>query len=111
MPVLAICLILFAGQLNTLQPKPVVHLQPHKNSIEVGFDGSLLELINAPPIIHLPKFPPKPNAHGGPWFVEVKNMGPASVTITNDTTHFETPIRVGQTVQIKSSGSEYLLKR
>ncbi len=104
-------LILFGGQLNTLQPKAVVHLPPHKNAIEARFDRDLVELINAPEVVHLPVLPPKPDANGVPWSVEVKNLGPAQVTISNDMNHFKTLIQVGETLQIQSTGSQYVLKR
>ncbi len=110
MRILFMGVILFAIQLNTLQSRPVVHLQPHRNAIEVGWNGSLLELIHAPPIVHLPKLPPKADAQGVPWSVEVKNLGPSPVTITNETTHFDTRVSVGQSIRIKSSGTAYLLK-
>jgi hypothetical protein len=106
----AIC-ILAAGQLMSLQPKQVVYLPPHKNAIEVRFNGCVLELINSPGVIHLPANPPRPNAKGEEWSIEVKNFGPRPVTITGDKTHFNTVIRVGQTLRIDSNGSEYLLKR
>lgn len=109
MRILSVGLILFAYQMNTLQPKPVVHLQPHRDSIEMDFNGDLVELINAPPIVHLPIMPPKPDAQGIPWSVDVKNLGPLPVSITNDTTHFDVRVRVGQTIRIQSFDSEYRL--
>lgn len=109
MRVFAIGLLLYAAQLNNSQPQTVVHLQPHKDAIEARFDGSLVELINAPQIVHLPVKPPKPDQQGLQWAVAVKNLGPSVVTITNDITHFETEIRVGQTIRIKSTGFEYRL--
>jgi hypothetical protein len=108
---LAFSLALFAGQLINMQSRPVVHLQPHKNTIEAGFDGSLLDLINAPAAVYLPPFPPKSNALGEPWSIDVRNLGPARVTISDGKAHFATEVNVGQTVHIYSNGTAYLLKR
>ena len=108
---LTIGFILFLAQLNPLQPRPVVHLQPHKSVIEARFNGDSVELINAPDIVHLPVSPPKPDSQGIPWSVEVKNLGPNPVTILNKITHFRVLIHVGQTLHIQSSGSKYVLKR
>jgi hypothetical protein len=104
-------LSLFVGQLNSLAPEPVVHLAPHKNSIDTAFDGSLLELINAPSVIYLPSFPPKPNMQGDLWTIGIKNLGPAAVTVSGIKTPFKTQLSVGQTVHIVSNGTVYLLKR
>jgi hypothetical protein len=47
MKVLLILLALFVAQQNSLQDRTVVHLRPHRNTIENDFGGKLLELINA----------------------------------------------------------------
>lgn len=103
--------ILSAVQLMSLQPGKVVHLAPHTNFIEEGFNGCTVELIDAPDSIHLPVQPPKPGSDGTQWAVVVKNFGPRPVRITNDQTHFDTVINVGQTLRIFSNGSNYILKR
>jgi hypothetical protein len=110
MKALPIFLALFAGQMNTLQEKPVVHLYPNHNYIEAAFGGKLVELINAPKLIYLPPSPPKQDSQGGPWIVDAKNMGPGTVTVV-DKTQFSVQISVGQTVHIYSNGSAYSLKR
>jgi hypothetical protein len=104
-------LVLLGGQLITMQSRPVTHLQPHKNMIEPGFGGSLVELMNAPVVIYLPPSPPKEDAQGVPWSVDVKNLGPVSVMITSTKSHFQTVVGIGQTVHIDSNGVTYLLKR
>jgi hypothetical protein len=107
---LLLSLAFFVAQMNTLQEKPVVHLGPHSDAVQIDFGGKLLELINAPAIIRLPKTPPKPDEEGKPWAVRIKNLGPNGVTVA-DTGHFKAQINVGQTVQIYSNGAEYLQKR
>jgi hypothetical protein len=106
MRILFLCFVLFAGQMNSLQDKPVVHLKPHSTHIEIGFGGSLLELANASPIIDLPSRPPKTDMKNRPWSVDIKNFGPGVVTV-NGPGQFSVAIEVGQTVHISSNGSIY----
>lgn len=101
-------LALFAGQMNPLQDQHVVHLRPHQDNIPVEFGGRLLELMNAPMVIQLPQLPPKPDLHGFPWSIDIKNLGPARVTVAGNAL-FGVQIRVGQTVHIKSTSRGYSL--
>jgi hypothetical protein len=110
MKALLISLALLTGQMMSMQERPVVHLKPHSDLIEVGFAGSRLELQNAPEYLHLPKFPPKPDGQGNQWFVDIKNFGP-HVVMVDDPEHFKAPVAVGQTVHIFSDGTMYYLKR
>lgn len=110
MKALLMSLAFFASQMITMQNKPVVHLKPHKDGIDVSFAGSILELQNAPPHLHLPEYPPKPDAQGNQWTVDIKNFGPGVVTIV-DKEHFSTTILLNQTVHIYSNGNAYFLKR
>lgn len=103
-------ILLLGGQLISMQSRPVIHLQPHKNTIEARFGGDLVELLNAPAVIYLPQAPPRVDGHGAPWSVEVKNMGPASVVVIATQVQFQAAIRAGQTVHIDSNGATYLLK-
>jgi hypothetical protein len=98
-----------AGQTNTLQDKQVVHLQPHSNVVRSDFGGKLLELLNAPAVISLPMAPPRRDAQGLPWSVDIRNMGPGAVTVVG-TSQFSSRIIVGQTVQVVSNGTSYSLK-
>ncbi|MFZ0747571.1 MAG: hypothetical protein WAM85_24415 [Terracidiphilus sp.] len=100
---------LFAGQAMILQDKPVVHLKPHTDIILQAFGASLLELSQAPQIVYLPAPPPKPDANGNQWTIDVKNFGPLPVTVA-DKGGFSTPVAVGQTIHILSNGSKYILK-
>ena len=103
-----ICLALISGQLNALQEKPVVHMQPHRSAVDIGFGGTLLELINTPGVLSLPIVPPKADSKGDPWSVDIKNLGPGAVTVVGRA-QFSVQIKVGQTVHIYSSGTAYLL--
>ena len=102
------CLALLVGQMNTLQDKPVVHLREHQSTIDAEFGGDLLELINAPSVVHLPVRAPKLDSRGKPWTVDVKNFGPGAVTVVGKT-QFNVQINVGKTVHIRSDGVVYSL--
>lgn len=106
MKTILMCLALFLGQMNTLQDKPVVQLREQQGFIKVEFGGDLVELINAPKTIELPKSPPTPDSQGKSWSVDVKNLGPGTVTVV-DKAQFSVQVSVGQTVHIKWNGSEY----
>jgi hypothetical protein len=99
---------LLAGQMNTMQQKPVVHLRPHGNVIENHFGGKLLELIDAPAVVQLPQVPQKLDDEGNPWCVDVKNFGPNPVTIVGKG-KFSVQVNVGQTTHIYSNGDKYSL--
>jgi hypothetical protein len=109
MKTLLVSLALFISQMNTLQDKQVVHLLPHRDSIEVGFGGQRLDLINAPKVINLPATPPKQDSQGNPWSVDVRNLGPSVVTVVGKP-QFSIHINVNQTVHIYSNGRAYSLK-
>lgn len=102
-------LILFAGQAITMQDKPVVHLKPHSDTIDPTFRGSLVELINAPATVYLPGSLPASDANGNPWTVDVKNLGPAAVTIVGKQ-NFNATVSVNQTIHIRVNGPGYVLK-
>jgi hypothetical protein len=102
-------LVFVAFQAMTLQDKPVVHLRPHSDLIELAFGGSLLEIDHGPQVVHLPKFPPRPDADGDQWTIDVKNFGPAPVTIEG-VFQFSVQVGVNQTIHIYSNGRAYLLR-
>jgi hypothetical protein len=105
MKTLLIYLALFAGQYNTLQDKPVVRLHPHQDFIPVEFGGDLVELKNAPPQVQLP--PPRlVDSHGRPWSIDVRNLGPGTVTIVGKA-QFRVEVPVGHSVSIKVTDAGY----
>jgi hypothetical protein len=101
---------LFAGQMNTLQDKPVVHLRAHQDFIPVEFGGDLVVFANGPTVVHLPNIPPKLDSQRMPWSVDLKNLGPGPVTIVGKA-QFTVQVNVNRTVQIKSDGTAYSLIR
>jgi len=110
MAALYILMALFIGQINAQQSRQAVHLQPHRAAIDSRYGGKMLELINSPPVLTLPTVPPKQDSQGRQWSVDVKNLGPGSVTITGKPA-FSVSIDPNQTVHIYSNGDRYLLKR
>ena len=109
MKLLLIAALVLGGQMISHQDKPVVHLRPHTDTIDAAFGGSILELSQSPPVIHLPAPPPKPDADGNQWAIDVKNCGPSAVTIA-DRANFSVVAGIGQTVHIDSNGAIYFLK-
>jgi hypothetical protein len=101
---------LLAGQMITRQSKPIVRLKPSQAVISSADGGKLVELLNSAATINLPGQPPKVDAQGNPWGVDVKNFGPQAVNIVGNTS-FTTKVNVNQTVHIYSSGSTYILKQ
>jgi hypothetical protein len=100
-----ICLALFAAQYNTLQDKPVVRLPPHQDSIPSEFGGDLVELKNAPPQVQLPPLHLL-DSHGHPWLIEVRNLGPGTVTIVGKA-QFHVEVPVSHSVSIKATIAGY----
>lgn len=100
------CVALFAGQMNTLQDKPVVRLRAHQDFIPVEFGGDLVVLANGPTVVHLPNLPPTLDSQRRPWSVDLKNLGSSTVTIVGKA-QFTVQVDVDRTVQIKSNGTAY----
>jgi hypothetical protein len=109
MKVFLILIALVLGQMNTLQERQVVHLQPHSGAIRTDFGGKLLELLNAPAVIYLPMAPPKLDSQGNPWSVDIRNLGPGAVTVVG-ASQFSAHIIVGQTIHVLGDGRAYSLK-
>jgi hypothetical protein len=82
MKTLLVCIAVIIGQMNTLQTKQVAHLPPHRDTIQADFGGKLLELVNAPTIVHLPTTPPKLDPQGQPWSIDIGNLGPGATTVS-----------------------------
>jgi hypothetical protein len=109
MKLLLVCVALILSQTNTVQERQVVHLQPHSGAIRTDFGGKLLELLNAPAVVYLPMAPPKLDAFGNPWSVDIRNLGSAAVTVVG-ASQFSSRIIVGQTIHVISNGRSYFLK-
>lgn len=106
MKTILLSLAIFFGQMNTLQDKPIIHLRPRQNIIQPEFGGHLVELINPPEFVQLPKVPPAVDARGKQWSIDVKNLGPGTATIVGNS-QFSIEVKSGRTVSIQSNGSGY----
>jgi hypothetical protein len=109
MKALLISVAVFIGQMNTLQSKQVVHLQPHSGVIRTEFGGKRLELLDAPAIIYLPMAPPKLDSQGNPWSVDIRNLGPGVVTVVG-TSQFSARIISNQILHVFWNGTSYSTK-
>ncbi len=106
---LLLCAAIIAGQMITLQDRPVVHLAPNRSSISGDFGGKILELINAPAMVSLPADPPRLDSKGKPWSLDIRNLGPAQVTIMGKQ-HFSVSVSVGRTVHVVWNGTMYAVR-
>jgi hypothetical protein len=109
MKTLILYLAFFSGQMNTLQGKPVVRLQPHRDFIPIEDGGDIVELNNGSREVYLPKLPPKADLQARPWSIDVRNLGPTSVIVLGNGL-FSVRIDAGKTLSIYSNGSAYSLK-
>jgi len=109
MKALLVSVVVFIGQMNMLQQKRVVHLQPHSGVIRADFGGKLLELRNAPTIVYLPMSPPKLDFQGNLWSIDIRNLGPEVVTVVG-TSQFSARIIPNQTLHVFSNGTAYSTK-
>ena len=100
-----IYLAFFVGQYNTLQDKPVVRLHPHQDLIPMEYGGDLVELKDAPPQVQLPPLHLL-DSHGRPWAIEVRNLGPGTVTIVG-VAQFHVQVPVHNTVSIQATKDGY----
>lgn len=105
MKTVLIYLAFFVGQYNTLQDKPVVRLHPHQDLIPMEYGGDLVELKDAPPQVQLPPLHLL-DSHGRPWAIEVRNLGPGTVTIVG-VAQFHVQVPVHNTVSIQATKDGY----
>lgn len=99
-------LVLSAGQAIPVEHRQIVHLQLRSNFLQAEFGGKRVELLNSPPVLYLLALPPKLDSQGSPWSVDVVNLGPREVTVL-DKVRFRVQVGVGETVHIRSNGTEY----
>jgi hypothetical protein len=98
----------FIGQM-AMQDTPVVRLNSNRAAIQAQWGGMRVELINAPSYVFLPLPPPATDSLGHAWQIQIKNLGPAEVTVSAKS-GFSAKIGVGRTVHIASDARSYALK-
>ena len=97
------------AQMQTLRARPVVRLPASQVVLGANVGGMSLELLNASPILNLPSRPPKLDAQGRPWAIDVNNLGPRLVTVVGPA-QFSVAVHVKGLVHIYSNGSRYGLR-
>jgi hypothetical protein len=100
-----IYLAFFVGQYNTLQDKPVVRLLPHQDVIPQEYGGDMVELMNSAMQVQLPPLRLL-DSHGRPWAIEVRNLGPNTVTIVGGA-QFHVEVPVHHTVSLRATVAGY----
>jgi hypothetical protein len=82
MKLFVLMMVLFAGQLNGPQNGSILRLSgSHDTSIPATAGGQVVELLNVPMSVSLPRPVPKRDAQGNAWWVEVKNIGSNDVSV------------------------------
>jgi len=75
----------------------------------------MVELLHAPPLVHLPYPPPTSDALGNNWYVDVRNLGPNDVTLEetapsgNMSPQFTVLLHPKDVVRVRVAGSTYLV--
>jgi hypothetical protein len=82
--------------------REIVHLPSGKSVILSTYGGKLVELTNASAEVYLPSKIQNAGQQG--WDVEIRNLGPHSVTITNGV-QFSTIVHPGETATVALRGS------
>ena len=99
------CIALFMGQSDTSQ-HGVIRLPPHTSKISVSDGGKTVELLDAAPIVYLPQQPPHMSFNGLPWYVDVRNLGPGSVTLQGNN-NFAVHLLPNGTVHVRTVATGY----
>jgi hypothetical protein len=105
MKLFLLCIALFLGQSQNSQ-NAVVRLPAHTPKISASDGGRTVELLDAAPIVYLPQQPPHVSLNGVPWYVDVKNLGPGSVTLQGNN-GFTVHLKPNGFVHIRSVGTGY----
>jgi hypothetical protein len=103
-----LCIALFLGQEQTHLSEDVVRLPPHAVGIPSADGGKMVELLHAAPSLSLPRDPPRVTSKGDPWYVDVKNLGPADVTLEGQV-GFVVHLQPKAVVRIRAVGNLYSL--
>jgi hypothetical protein len=89
------------------QSQSVLRLPPNAMGIPKTSNGKIVELINSAPILMLPVKPPAESPTTGPWFVDIRNLGPKDVTVQGANS-FSVLIHPNDFVRIRAVGNVYV---
>jgi hypothetical protein len=105
-----VMVLMLGVQLFAAESRDVVRVTSNKHRIDISYRGKLVELIDTDGYAFLSQIAPGPDENGVPWEVEIKNLGPLPVDVTDAVT-FHLTIAVGESRVIYSNGVTYLVKR
>jgi hypothetical protein len=100
-----LCIVLFMGQTQPPQ-NGVVRLPAHASKVSVSDGGKTVELLDAAPIVYLPQQPPHMSFGGVPWYVDIRNLGPGSVTLQGNS-NFSVHLVPNGTVRVHTVATGY----
>jgi hypothetical protein len=89
------------------QSQSVLRLPPNAMGIPKTANGKIVELLNSAPVMSLPVKPPIAPPGTGPWFVDIRNLGPNNVTVQG-TNSFTVLVRANDFVRIRAVGNVYV---
>lgn len=96
---------LFMGQ-SQVPHTSTVRLPAHVSQISMADGGKTVELLDAAPLVSLPQQPPHVSFNGVPWYVDIKNLGPGSITLQGNN-GFTVHLTPNGFVHIRSVGTGY----
>lgn len=103
---LLLVLVLLGAQLPSRDSEPTVVLPSNHATISPDYGGKFVQLKNSPAVVNLPLIPPKPMPSGLPWYVDVVNFGPNTVTLQAGP-QFLAQLRPKDSVRLVASNSIY----
>jgi|SRR5271165_1882996 len=106
MKLMLLLLALLSVQLPSRDSEPTVTLPSNHATITPDYGGKYVQLKNPPAIVNLPKTPPKLLPSGLPWYVDVVNFGPGTVTLQAGT-QFSVRLQPKDSVRVVASNSIY----
>jgi hypothetical protein len=104
---LLLVLALLSAQLPSRDSETTVTLPSTRATITPDYGGEYVQLKNPPAVVNLPKTPPKLLRSGLPWYVDVVNFGPGTVTLQQAGTQFSVRLQPKDSVRVVSSNSMY----
>jgi hypothetical protein len=107
-PYLWLALLLIQPHLAAQNNEDVVRLPPNALGISGNDNGKIVELLNSASVLNLPPKPPAANPIRGPWFVDVRNLGPNDVTLKG-INGFTVIIHRNDFIRIRAVGNIYVL--
>ena len=106
MKLFLVCIALFIGQ-SQISQNEIIRPPAHTSKISLSDGGRTIELIDAAPIVYLPQNPPHMSFGGVPWYVDVRNLGPGTVTLRGNN-NFAVHLLPNGTVHVRTVVTGYV---